>query len=99
MASGRCGGVANERGSVGPIDDDRAVATLSRTRHFQREGRSMAWASSTVWWVIAGGLVAVELATGTFYLLMLALGAVDRKSVGERVEILAVAVWLEDIEG
>jgi membrane protein implicated in regulation of membrane protease activity len=35
----------------------------------------MAWASSTVWWVIAGGLVAVELATGTFYLLMLALGA------------------------
>lgn len=35
----------------------------------------MAWASSTVWWVIVGALVAVELATGTFYLLMLALGA------------------------
>jgi membrane protein implicated in regulation of membrane protease activity len=35
----------------------------------------MAWASSTLWWIIAGGLVAVELATGTFYLLMLALGA------------------------
>ena len=35
----------------------------------------MSWASSTLWWVIAGGLVAVELATGTFYLLMLALGA------------------------
>ncbi|HET9206938.1 MAG TPA: NfeD family protein [Burkholderiaceae bacterium] len=35
----------------------------------------MAWAASTVWWVVAGGLVAVELATGTFYLLMLALGA------------------------
>ena len=35
----------------------------------------MAWASSTVWWVVAGALVAVELATGTFYLLMLALGA------------------------
>lgn len=31
---------------------------------------------STQWWVIAGVLVAVELATGTFYLLMLALGAV-----------------------
>ena len=34
----------------------------------------MAWASSTVWWVIVGALVAVELATGTFYLLMVALG-------------------------
>lgn len=31
---------------------------------------------STLWWVIAGALVATELATGTFYLLMLALGAV-----------------------
>ncbi|MCW5660643.1 MAG: NfeD family protein [Burkholderiaceae bacterium] len=35
----------------------------------------MSWASSTLWWVVAGGLVAAELATGTFYLLMLALGA------------------------
>ena len=31
---------------------------------------------STFWWILAGVLVAVELATGTFYLLMLALGAV-----------------------
>ena len=29
---------------------------------------------ATVWWVVAGALVAAELATGTFYLLMLALG-------------------------
>lgn len=29
---------------------------------------------ATVWWVLAGTAVAVELATGTFYLLMLALG-------------------------
>jgi membrane protein implicated in regulation of membrane protease activity len=29
----------------------------------------------TWWWLIAGALVAVELMTGTFYLLMLALGA------------------------
>jgi membrane protein implicated in regulation of membrane protease activity len=29
----------------------------------------------TFWWVLAGTLVAVELSTGTFYLLMLALGA------------------------
>lgn len=30
--------------------------------------------AATVWWVIAGIAVAVELATGTFYLLMMALG-------------------------
>jgi membrane protein implicated in regulation of membrane protease activity len=29
----------------------------------------------TLWWLLAGVLVAAELATGTFYLLMLALGA------------------------
>ena len=29
---------------------------------------------TTVWWVLAGVAVAIELATGTFYLLMLALG-------------------------
>ena len=33
------------------------------------------WEPSTLWWVAAGVLVAAELATGTFYLLMLALGA------------------------
>ena len=31
-------------------------------------------ADSTVWWLMAGAAVAVELATGTFYLLMLAIG-------------------------
>ena len=31
---------------------------------------------STVWWVLAGTLVALELLTGTFYLLMLACGFV-----------------------
>ena len=36
----------------------------------------MDWNASTAWWLVAGALVAVELATGTFYLLMLALGAV-----------------------
>jgi membrane protein implicated in regulation of membrane protease activity len=30
---------------------------------------------ATVWWVVTGVLVAVELATGSFYLLMVALGA------------------------
>lgn len=33
-------------------------------------------AESTIWWLLAGGIVAAELLTGTFYLLMLALGAV-----------------------
>jgi membrane protein implicated in regulation of membrane protease activity len=31
-------------------------------------------ADSTVWWLLAGALVALELFTGTFYLLMLAFG-------------------------
>jgi membrane protein implicated in regulation of membrane protease activity len=31
-------------------------------------------AHSTVWWLLAGAAVAVELTTGTFYLLMLAIG-------------------------
>lgn len=31
-------------------------------------------AETTVWWVLAGAAVAVELATGSFYLLMIALG-------------------------
>jgi membrane protein implicated in regulation of membrane protease activity len=35
----------------------------------------MDWTASTLWWLAAAGLVAAELATGTFYLLMLALGA------------------------
>lgn len=31
-------------------------------------------AESTIWWLLAGAAVAVELVTGTFYLLMLAIG-------------------------
>ncbi len=31
-------------------------------------------AESTIWWVLAGGAIAVELLTGTFYLLMLSMG-------------------------
>jgi membrane protein implicated in regulation of membrane protease activity len=36
----------------------------------------MDFSAATLWWLTAGVLVAVELATGTFYLLMLAIGAV-----------------------
>jgi membrane protein implicated in regulation of membrane protease activity len=32
------------------------------------------WTAATWWWICAGVLVAAELATGTFYLLMIALG-------------------------
>lgn len=35
----------------------------------------MDWTPATAWWLAAGLLVAAELLTGTFYLLMLALGA------------------------
>ncbi len=35
----------------------------------------MDWNATTIWWLTAGILVAAELATGTFYLLMLAVGA------------------------
>lgn len=35
----------------------------------------MDWSASTLWWLAAGVLVAAELASGTFYLLMLAVGA------------------------
>jgi len=31
-------------------------------------------ADSTIWWVLAGAAIAVELLTGTFYLLMLSIG-------------------------
>jgi membrane protein implicated in regulation of membrane protease activity len=33
-------------------------------------------AETTIWWLLAGTAVAVELLTGTFYLLMLAIGLV-----------------------
>ena len=33
-------------------------------------------AESTIWWLLAGAAVAVELVTGTFYLLMIAIGLV-----------------------
>ena len=35
----------------------------------------MDWNWATTWWIVAGVLIAAELATGTFYLLMLAAGA------------------------
>jgi membrane protein implicated in regulation of membrane protease activity len=50
------------------------AAHFGHNRRVHNEGRAMA--DSTVWWLMAGAAVAVELATGTFYLLMLAIGLV-----------------------
>ena len=52
---------------------------------------------ATLWWIVCGALVAAELATGTFYLLMLALGAAAAalaawSGAGGAVQILVAAV-------
>ena len=47
------------------------------TVHCARSGfeeQRMTLSAATLWWVAAGIAVAAELATGTFYLLMIALG-------------------------
>ena len=36
----------------------------------------MDWSAATLWWLAAGVLIAIELLSGTFYLLMVALGAI-----------------------
>jgi membrane protein implicated in regulation of membrane protease activity len=52
---------------------------------------------STLWWIAAGLLVAVELATGTFYLLMLSLGLsaaalAAQLGANETVQLLCAAL-------
>jgi membrane protein implicated in regulation of membrane protease activity len=42
----------------------------------------MDWNASTWWWIAAGLLVALELATGTFYVLMVAIGCAAAALVG-----------------
>jgi membrane protein implicated in regulation of membrane protease activity len=48
----------------------------------QHKGGRMDWSLSTWWWIATGVLVAAELATGTFYLLMLTIGTVAAALVG-----------------
>lgn len=53
---------------------------------------------STIWWVLAGSVVAVELMTGTFYLLMLSLGLIAaaisaHAGATTAVQILMAAVF------
>jgi len=55
------------------------------------------WNAPTIWWLAAGALVAAELATGTFYLLMVALGCVAgagaaHGDLGATAQLLAAAV-------
>jgi len=54
------------------------------------------WNAPTLWWLAAGLLVATELATGTFYLLMLALGcaagaAAAHAGLGPTTQVLAAS--------
>ena len=54
-------------------------------------------AESTIWWLCAGAAVAVELLTGTFYLLMLATGlaaaaVAAHVGAGTTVQLLVAAV-------
>ena len=53
---------------------------------------------STIWWLLAGGAVALELATGTFYLLMLAVGfaagaLAAHSGASEPVQIVVAAIF------
>ncbi|GAB3360503.1 NfeD family protein [Giesbergeria sinuosa] len=52
---------------------------------------------STLWWLLAGAIVIAELLTGTFYLLMLALGATAGAlaahwGLGQAVQIMSAAI-------
>ena len=66
----------------------------------------MDWTASTWWWIATAALVAAELATGTFYLLMLAvgtsasalgahagLGMSAQLIVGATVGVAAIVAW------
>jgi membrane protein implicated in regulation of membrane protease activity len=57
----------------------------------------MIWNAPTLWWLAAGVLVVAELLTGTFYLLMLALGCgaaalAAHLGQGGAVQLLAAAI-------
>lgn len=54
-------------------------------------------ADSTLWWLLAGSAVALELFTGTFYLLMLAVGMVAaalaaHAGAGTTVQLIVAAI-------
>ena len=51
-------------------------------------------AQSTIWWLITGGLVAVELLTSTFYLLMLAIGMAAAAGFAHAGANATVQIWV-----
>jgi len=51
-------------------------------------------AQSTIWWLITGGLVAVELLTSTFYLLMLAIGMAAAACFAHAGANATVQIWV-----
>ena len=59
----------------------------------------MGWSGAVGWWVAAGALVAIEMATGTFYLLMLALGAVAAALVAHAAGSLATQLGAAAVVG
>ena len=61
------------RGAKGHECVAKLVGDLNMQKNRRRD-EAMDWNAPTLWWLAAGALVAAELATGTFYLLMLALG-------------------------
>jgi membrane protein implicated in regulation of membrane protease activity len=48
--------------------------SVNRPKCGDDKTKGITMAESTIWWLMAGSAVAVELVTGTFYLLMLAIG-------------------------
>jgi len=50
-------------------------------------------ADSTLWWLAAGGLIAVELVTGTFYLLMISTGMIAA-ALAAHTGVSSVGQWV-----
>jgi membrane protein implicated in regulation of membrane protease activity len=59
----------------------------------------MDWTDSTWWWVGTGVLVAAELATSTFYLLMLALGTAAAAVAAHLGAVVAVQLAIAAVVG
>lgn len=81
--------------ACGVVFSQRLGKPYTGCHNFERDG--MAWSAATLWWAAAGLLVLAELATGTFYLLMLALGLVGaavaaHSGLGLSAQLLVAAV-------
>src|SRR4051794_34211163 len=70
-------GVAGRKGRMSrEVYEIRSAPRVGRMRNWPQCAQRGLMADSTLWWLLAGAAVAVELLTGTFYLLMLAIGLV-----------------------